>query len=162
MRLNFSTIRCEPSLILPQRATEQSAGYDIFAPDNVWIEPGAQQLVKLNIVWSPTFIPPVWTFENSVSVVQTFGVNNCGGFFAKVFDKSGLAVKKRFNTRAGVIDSDYPDEWGLVCVNEGDSVFELPAGKAICQFVLLPYLVAEDCLNPETVKRVGGFGSTGK
>ncbi len=138
MNLNFT------GGILPSRATTLSAGYDLFAPTDVCIWPGCQELIKLGISWKPD----VWE-----------GPAIFGGFFAKIWDKSGHAVKSRFNTRAGVIDMDYPKEWGVVCVNEGPTVFRLEASKSLAQFVLLPFLLADD-LSTSSVVRAGGFGST--
>jgi dUTP pyrophosphatase len=77
-----------------------------------------------------------------------------------VFDRSGLALKKRFSTLAGVIDQDYKDDWGLVCRNDGKAQITFEKGDKVAQFVLLPFLVAED-LEDAAETRSGGFGSTG-
>jgi len=154
MKLNFEYIGEQlPNLVykLPQRSTQFSAGYDVYTPQEVFIHPGEQLLVKLNIRWAPYQWIGTQIDWNSTPVF--------GGFFAKMWEKSGLSLKKRFNTHAGVIDSDYLDEWGLICTNESQHAFHLEAGKAIAQFVLLPFLVADDLITSDTV-RSGGYGST--
>jgi dUTP pyrophosphatase len=142
---------------MPTRATEYSAGYDLYTPNWVQIRPGEQALVPLWVKWAPE----IWSlaYRDSKNPDNPVGVV-VGGFFAKIFDKSGLALKSRFNTRAGVIDMDYPDPWNLICVNEGDRNVEFDVGSKIAQFVLLPFLVADD-LDTLEKKRDGGFGSTG-
>lgn len=139
------------------RATQRSAGYDLYSPKTFTIYCGCQELVDLGFVWKPEPDPDIvkylpdrpWDFENKLQ------------FFAKIFDKSGLAVKFRFSTRAGVIDVDYRDPWGLVCVNEGSKPITFDKGQKLSQFVLIPYLFAEDEQRGHWVERRGGFGSTG-
>lgn len=142
LTLNLKTIR--DGVILPKRATKASAGYDIYAPDDGNIVPGEQSLIKLGFTWNPCWC-----------------AHNFGGFFAKIFDRSGLAVKKKLVGSAGVIDSDYSDEWGLVIANRGHEIFSYTRGDRLAQFVILPFLVARDEDPPEKV-REGGYGSTGK
>ena len=162
MRLYFRLADESLDTPLPSRATEFSAGYDLFAPESVVIPPGQQLVVPLNVKWQPDW----WThtiLAQSRRGGGPGGITNIGvgGFFAKIFDKSGPAVKQRFNTRAGVIDMDYPDPWGLVCVNEGHTDVVFVRHKAIAQFVLIPFLIADDLVNRDGT-RTGGFGSTGQ
>lgn len=151
MLLNMRRINGPMNTPLPKRSTELAAGYDLFTPNQVVIRSGCQLLVPLGIVWDPPKIEPQWLGSNYL----------VGGFFAKIFDRSGLALKKRFSTLAGVIDQDYLNEWGLVCRNEGEYDFYAEPGDKIAQFVLLPFLLAEDLENGYTETRSGGFGSTG-
>jgi dUTP pyrophosphatase len=152
LRLNLSPIGSHPVSTLPKRSTRQSAGYDLYSPVSGAVFSGQQGLIKLGFCWNPEYN---WNL----------GYLDIGlfGFFAKILDRSGLAVKKRFTTRAGVIDSDYRDEWGLVVVNESDVPFNYSVGDRLAQFVLLPYLVAQDLESgTNETFRSGGFGSTGK
>lgn len=141
LNLNFRTCGGSLATKIPTRATARSAGYDLYSPIAFKVLPGAQCLIKLDIIWAPESDQP---------------------FFAKIFDKSGLANKYRFNTRAGVIDADYPDEWGLICVNESENMLSFQEGDKLAQFVLLPYLIADDLPYSEVIQRDGGFGSTGR
>jgi dUTP pyrophosphatase len=161
MRLNMSRVDSQKVLgttvqlekvPLPKRGTDLAAGYDLYTPVKVSIRPAEQMLVPLGVTWDP----PQWKLDFQVSETTI----SFGGFLAKIWDRSGLAVKKRFNTRAGVIDQDYKDPWGLVCVNESQEVVTFGVGDRIAQFVLLPFLVAED-LEDAAETRSGGFGSTG-
>jgi dUTP pyrophosphatase len=150
MRLNMR--RSDGLIIpLPRRSTVLSAGYDLFTPVGKTIEPGEQVLINLGIVWDPE----PWRLDFPTNTLVQLG-----GLFAKVFDRSGLALKKRFSTLAGVIDQDYRDDWGLVCRNDGKAQITFEKGDKVAQFVLLPFLVAED-LEDAAETRSGGFGSTG-
>lgn len=138
-----------------------SAGYDLFSPIPFSVEPGQQVLVNLGIVWNPD----PWTLtiaSNPLSLGLPGPMVHFGGFFAKVFDRSGLALKYRFSTLAGVIDQDYTKDWGLVCENNGGKVLSFEEGDKVAQFVLLPFLLAEDLEEGGQVVRDGGFGSTGQ
>lgn len=140
-----------------------SAGYDLFTPVDFTVNPGEQVLVNLGIVWDPE--PWRLDFPTNKRPCSTDGpLVQLGGLFAKVFDRSGLALKKRFSTLAGVIDQDYDKDWGLVCRNDGKEVLNFVAGDKVAQFVLLPFLVAEDLESEADIQvtRVGGFGSTGQ
>ena len=149
LRLNIQGTGLTPVITLPKRSTEFAAGYDIYAPTNGVIPSMGQGLIKLGFMWAPTW-------------VQHRSFPDLGGFFAKIFDRSGLAVKKRLNTLAGVIDTDYRDEWGLVITNNGQDPFNFSQGERLAQFVLLPFLDAEDLeQGGQRIERTGGFGSTG-
>jgi dUTP pyrophosphatase len=136
---------------LPKRGTEWAAGYDLFTPVPISLSPGEQTFVPLGIVWQPD------------KCSFTYGSWLYGGFFAKIFDRSGLAFKCRFSTLAGVIDQDYFKPWGLICRNEDPNrTFVASVGDKVAQFVLLPFLVAEDLEDGPIETRSGGFGSTGR
>jgi dUTP pyrophosphatase len=146
LKLNLRRTGSVPATLLPRRSTSCAAGYDIYSPVFGVIPSGQQSLIKLGFAWDP----------NNENFHSSFG-----GFFAKIFDRSGLAVKSRLSTLAGVIDTDYRDEWGLVITNNGDKPFEYDVEQRLAQFVLLPYLIADD-LEGTTDVRSGGFGSTGR
>lgn len=144
----FKKINEDNLFSLPVRATTNSCGYDIFYPSDkeITILPLEQRLIKLGFAWRDDIINFVKERNNGDSQL-----------FAKIFDKSGLALKYRFSTRAGVIDLDYKDEWGLICVNESvDHSITFGFGDKIGQFILMKYYSFEEV----TVVRNGGFGST--
>lgn len=125
------------------RKTPGSAGWDIHSTVDIIINPGEQGLIPTGIIseFSPELVATIW-------------------------DRSGLAVKFRFNTRAGVIDSDYDKEWGVVAVNEGKEPFIVKVGDRIAQVLLFETadwnitFQGEGFVN-DYETRQGGFGSTG-
>ena len=127
---------------LPVRATKGSAGYDIFLPCSIDLEPG--ESIKI-----PTGIR---CYLDSNVVLM-------------IFPRSGLGTKNRFIPRNLVaqIDSDYvnADNEGhimMFMVNDGDKPLHLDKGKAFVQGIIVPYMTTID--DEATGERTGGFGST--
>ncbi len=131
---------------LPRRATSGSAGYDIFAPLDITLEPG--KTIKI-----PTGI--------RCEIDE--------GWVLKIYPRSGLGFKFRLqlNNTVGVIDSDYfySDNEGHIFVkitndsNEG-KVVEVKVGQGFAQGIFVEYGITYD--DDVTALRNGGFGSTTK
>jgi len=87
------------------------------------------------------------------------------GSYGRIAPRSGLAYKHGIDVLAGVIDSDYRGEIGVILINFGDEPFIIKHGDRIAQMIITPHLtlvpVAYEEL-PETGRGGGGFGSTGK
>lgn len=129
---------------LPRRATSKSAGYDLYSPVDVLIEPGENVVVPTGI--------KVYMEDDEVLLVNS---------------RSGHGFKKGIRLRniQGWIDADYVDNSSneghimVSMVNDGEEPFFLPEGKAIAQSMFIKYLVAEDD-EPLKYERRGGIGST--
>ena len=126
---------------LPKRSTAGAAGYDLCASQDCIIPTKGKGLVKTGL--SLTF--PT-------------------GLYTRIAPRSGLALKKFIDVGAGVVDSDYRGEVGVVLFNHGDQDFEVKMGDRIAQLIL------EKISTPEveevsgldgTVRGTSGFGSTG-
>lgn len=125
----------------PVRGSSDAAGYDIHCDANFTIQPGQQAVLTTGIKMK---IPKGW--------------------YGQILPRSGLAVKYRIDTRAGVIDSDYRGEVKVVLVNEGNQDVVLNAQDRICQMVILPHFSGDVIVVPSvdaTERGEGGFGSTG-
>lgn len=129
--------KLEEDAILPTRATKGSAGYDLHALHGGEILPGQRLLVKTGIGWD--------MYEGLVGIIKP---------------RSSLAVKFGIDTMAGVIDSDYKGDIGVVLHNTDEQSFMFGPGDRIAQLVLLQYMnfTADDVEQD----REGGFGSTGE
>lgn len=130
---------------LPFRATEGSAGADIYAclENDVTVEPGKIEKIPAGIAME---IPI--------------------GFGGFVFPRSSLATKYGITLPncVGVIDSDYRGEICVPVINLGDESFTVKNGDRIAQMVIMPYEAAEyETVSElsETERGEGGFGSTG-
>lgn len=132
------------SIKLPKRATVKSAGYDIFCPMKIELQPNETILIPTGI--------------------------NCQMYedmMLLIFPRSGLGTKFRFvpcNLTA-VIDCDYinSDNEGHVfmkMVNSGDKPVSIEQGKAFCQGILMHYFITVD--DEAADQRNGGMGSTDK
>ncbi len=88
------------------------------------------------------------------------------GFEAQIRPRSGLAFRHgitQLNT-PGTIDSDYRGELKVILINHGQAPFTIAHGDRIAQLVVAPVTQAvwvEAETLDETVRGVGGFGSTG-
>ncbi len=129
---------------LPMRATAHSAGYDFFAPQDVFLPAGGSAVVKTGI---RALMTPGWVLM--------------------IFPRSGLGFKLglRLANTVGVIDGDYAaaDNEGHIMIkltNPGEHSVTLSAGTAIAQGVFLPYGITFD--DEADGERHGGFGSTDK
>ena len=128
----------------PTRASEQAAGWDLYAAKDCIIEPGETVLVHTGIALE---IPD--------------------GYCGKLYSRSGLSAKKglRLANCVGVIDSDYRGEIMVAMYNDSSFVREIEVGDRIAQIVIESYVkidgftVVEELSN--TVRGSGGFGSTG-
>lgn len=127
--------------ITPTRATDGSAGFDLYAVNNLSILPGAQVKIPTGIACA---IP-----------------ENNAGF---IWPRSGLAVKFGINIHAGLIDSDYRGEIHVCLINHGKNIIDIRKGERIAQLVVSPVLLmseAVDNLSDPGTRGVGSFGSTG-
>lgn len=128
-----------PNAKVPHRQTEGSAGFDLHAIDHIEIRPAERVIVPVGI---KVGIPP--------------------GFVGLIRDRSSI-TKKKLIVVAGVIDSDYRDEVGVVFMNLSNLVHHFDQGDRIAQMVVVPYYCSEAFLveSLEETERKGGFGSTG-
>ena len=131
---------------MPERATKKSAGYDIFLPYDIKLEPNED--IKV-----PTFL----------------NVSLDDGVVLFIAPRSGLGFKYycRLSNTLGVIDGDYisSDNEGHIWVkirNEGSKTMELKSGQAFCQALFVPFLLQDGDNFENGATRNGGFGSTTK
>ena len=88
------------------------------------------------------------------------------GYVALVFARSGLATKRGLApaNKVGVLDPDYRGEFFVPLRNESAVPQTIEHGERIAQMILTPFLTAQfietETLS-DTVRGVGGFGSTG-
>ena len=136
--------RC-PDLPLPQRATPDSAGFDLHAAvdEPLVLAPGGRALVPTGIQIE---IPP--------------------GFEGQVRPRSGLAVKHGIAllNAPGTVDADYRGEIKVIMINLGDQPFTIRRGDRIAQLIIAPVTMCEleaSLELAETFRGAGGFGSTG-
>lgn len=127
---------------LPKMATDGSAGYDLYADEDVTIPP-----------------------HNSTTTVKTgIAVGIDPGKCGQIWPRSGMASKKEVTRDAGLIDSDYTGEVCVVMVNRSAFAYPVRRGDRIAQLMLTSAfrdtVVEVDSLN-ETDRGANGFGSTG-
>lgn len=127
---------------LPKQQSRGAAGFDLIATVERVIEPMQQVVIPTGFAWEIPF-----------------------GFVGLIRDRSGIAVKARLTTRAGVIDCDYRGEVGVVLVNESKQPYVVQPGERVAQMIVIPYVggVVEGSSALSSSERGdNGYGSTGK
>ncbi|MEJ7714718.1 MAG: dUTP diphosphatase [Thermoleophilaceae bacterium] len=142
MELRFR--RLAQHAIAPARSHEDDAGYDLFAAEGAVLAPGERADVGTGIALA---IPP--------------------GHAGLVLPRSGLARRHGITlvNTPGLIDAGYRGEVRVLLLNtDREEAFEVKPGERIAQLVVVrheaPELLEAELLD-ETVRGVGGFGSTG-
>ncbi len=164
MKLQFKKLH--PNALIPQRAKDGDAGYDLFALEPTKINPFERKLIPTGISMAIPY-----------------------GFYGRVAPRSGSALKHGIDVMAGVIDGSYRGDVGVVLINlnmlpslsealgrnhnamvisslfGAAGQFEIRRGDKIAQIII------EHCADvefeeveslPESERGAGGFGSTDK
>ena len=140
------TVPSYNNIKIPIRATQYSAGYDIFTPISFSLKPDEDKVI-------PTGLKAYMMADE----------------FLSIFPRSGLGFKyyTRLANTVGIIDSDYYNNDGneghifVKLRNEGTKPLQIYAGDAIAQGIFLNYLLT-DGDNFDGKSRGGGLGSTTK
>lgn len=131
---------------IPTRATEGSAGFDLYA----------------------CIDEPILLKKGDTAVIPTgiaIGLDD-PHFAAFIHSRSGLAIKRGIGllNSVGVIDSDYRGEICVGVIKQTDEPYTIQPFERIAQMVIkpveLPELIEVDYLD-DTDRGAGGFGSTG-
>lgn len=144
MKLTFK--KTNEKAIIPSRATEASAGLDIYACLNepVTLESGEIKMIPTGLT----------------------AMVDCDDVAMLIYPRSGLATKYGISLAncVGVVDSDYRGEWFIPLINHGKKLFVVEHGMRIAQLiptkVLFPEIEVSETLT-ETERDKGGFGSSG-
>ena len=140
--MNIQIKKLSDKAKIPTQGSKYAAGYDLYAAEEVLVNTMGRKLVKTNI---------------SISIPE--------GYYGRIAPRSGLAYKNGIDVLAGVIDSDYRGDIGVMLLNTDHNLdFEVNVGDRIAQIII------EKChsVNWETVETLdatvrseGGFGSSG-
>lgn len=161
--MNKIRVCLDEGAICPTRAHEWDAGLDLYAPEDVTIEPlqflgyKRRDLHGVGFVDEPIFggIPTKIDTGVHVEIPK--------GYYGHIESKSGLMLKGIDCT--GTIDCGYTGSISAIMKNTSGKPFEVKRGQKITQ------LVISKCACPEveivetledTERGDGGFGSTGK
>lgn len=113
MKLEF--IKLDENAKLPTRKHKADAGVDVYALETVRIAANSQKAINTGI-----------------------GLANCpNAYVLFVWPKSGLDTRYALHTGAGVIDSTYRGEILILLKNMSEFMWEIEAGDAIAQLVLV-------------------------
>ena len=140
--LQINVKRLSENATIPTQGTSFAAGYDLYAAEDATIVCGTRKLVKTNI---------------SMEITP--------GYYGRIAPRSGLAYKSGIDVLAGVIDSDYRGDIGVILYNTDKNIdFAVKKGDRIAQIIFEACYSAT--LNTvenldNTLRQSGGYGSTG-
>ena len=98
---------------MPVRATNGSAGMDVYAVEQCTIPPFSSRLINLG-------------FEISLPK----------GMYARIAPRSGLALKHSIQIDAGVVDRDYRGEVKALLRNNSQTSYSINKGDRVAQLIL--------------------------
>ena len=133
--------------VIPKRATEGSAGMDLYACIDAPVTVNPHECVK---------------FPTGIAIALP-----SAGYGAFIFARSGLSVNHGLAPAncVGVVDSDYRGEVMVGLVNQFSEPYTVEPGERIAQMVIMPVsmMAVEECTSlDDTDRGAGGFGSSGK
>ncbi len=127
---------------VPSFAHPYDAGLDLYALEEVKVEPGKVTRIRSGIALE---IPD--------------------GYVGLCWDKSGLSMNHSIKVLGGVIDSGFRGELIMGVINLGIETYTFEKGHKVMQLLIQkvehPEVIETDTLS-ETSRGEGGFGSTGK
>lgn len=145
---------------VPKRATKFSAGYDLYAVEDMLIEP-----------WTRVFDTGVY-FDGSEELYMILGFADCSypktyetknleQWVALILPRSSYGFKYglKFANTVCVIDKDYRDT--IKVSLSANHKFTIRKGERFGQMIFIPYGVLINEIKPES-ERNGGIGSTGE
>ncbi|MCI9617611.1 MAG: dUTP diphosphatase [Eubacterium sp.] len=131
--------------VIPTYGSEYAAGADLYAciDEAVTIEPGETAFIGTGIAME---IPM--------------------GYAGFIYARSGLSCKKGLApaNKVGVVDADYRGEITVALYNHASEKRVVEPQERIAQMVIAPFLKVDfEEVNElsDTVRGIGGFGSTG-
>ena len=139
--MNVKVSLLDPLAILPTRANEHDAGWDLYSIENIIIPAKQRKTVKTGIALE---MP-----------------NNIAGL---IWPRSGLSVKSGIDVLAGVVDSGYRGQIMVCLYNTSDDDVEIHNGDRIAQIIFQEVpnvnIVSVNSLG-SSQRGEQGFGSSG-
>lgn len=134
--------KLDTKAIIPTKANKTDAGYDLHALNGTIIDKHSHKLIKTGI---------------SMAIPE--------GYVGLIWPRSGLSYKHGLDVFAGVIDSGYRGDIGVILFNSQYGSYHIEAGDRIAQILIQKIedfeLLEVDDLD-KTERDKGGFGSSGK
>ena len=140
--------KLEESAVIPTRATDLDAGYDLYAIKDGVVPAGGRKVVGTGI---------------AIAIPQGRNVF-APSYYGRIAPRSGLAVKRGIDVLAGVVDAGYRGEVGVVLQNLSDEDFPYKKGDRVAQLILeqcntIGWVELEEL--EDSTRSDGGYGSTG-
>ncbi len=116
MSLEIAFKKLSSHAVIPQRANETDAGYDLCSVESYLLEPWERKVFLTNI----SMAIPVW-------------------YYGRVAPRSWLAVKYGLDVLAWVVDAWYRWDIWVVLLNTSKEAFSITTGMKIAQIIIEKY-----------------------
>jgi len=154
--ININFIKTSRLAVVPTRSSHGDAAYDLCSVVSAFLSPMERRVINTGLI---------------IEIPE--------GYYGRIAPRSGLAIKHGIDVLAGVIDSSYRGEVGVVLINlnpilpnsEYENVFGPQESFQISSGDRVAQLIIEKCYDVEwkevdassdTDRGEGGFGSTGE
>lgn len=141
--MNF--VRMHDAAVLPVKAFEDDAGFDLALPEDEWFEPGRTQLVPLGV-----------------------GLRLEEGQYGLLTGRSSTLMRYGLMVYPGIIDRGYHGELKIVVHNVAGYEIDVRAGERLAQLIPMRnvgFRTEPGWVNPNleagSERGTGGFGSSG-
>lgn len=143
-RITVQIEKISPNAKIPEYAHKTDAGADIFAAEEVSIQPNETKIIQTGI-------------KIAIPV----------GYEIQIRPRSGLSAKTglRIANSPGTLDSGYRGPVGVIMHNTSEKIEIIKVGDKIAQMVISPVPMIkweETVIDDNTERGTGGFGSTDK
>jgi len=141
MSIAIKIKRLHPDAKMPSYAHPGDVGLDLYALENVTVEPGAHH-----------------RFMNGFAMEFPIG-------YAAIIKDKGSISKTGLHTMGGVFDAGFRGEYNVHLVNLSDKAYVFEKGDKVAQMVIIPVEIANiEEVNElsDSQRGMGQFGSTGK
>jgi dUTP pyrophosphatase len=128
---------------LPTQSRISDAGWDLYSDSYYLIKPNTHLLITTGI---------------SIQFPK--------GYWGQIEGRSGMAAKYGIFPIAGIIDSDYRGEIGIILVNSTKDSYTVNCGDRVAQLVLRQQIESQvelvEKFTGDTSRGEDGFGSSGR
>lgn len=179
--MNVKFKKLLPGAVLPKKATDGSAAYDLYVPEDIIIKPG-RQVIPLGFAMEmepghEALIDPRSGFSSKgmegYEILFVASINTHFGAIHSLAKDDALEIMKKYvaleperfdcDVIEGKIDGDYRDGVGVIVHNRDTRIFLIKAGTRIAQmtFHKVEDVEWEQVEELSESDRKGGFGHTG-
>jgi dUTP pyrophosphatase len=143
---HITFIKLRENAIVPQKAHESDAGFDLYAYDESTVLQASNRCVI--------------STQIAIEVPSE-------SFYARLESRSGNTLKLGFTVEGGIIDSGYTGDIGVILYNHTNEDILITHGMKIAQLIVqrhescLPVVIQDDYnYKRETSRGSNGYGST--
>lgn len=179
--MNVKFKKLLPGAVLPKKATDGSAAYDLYVPEDIIIKPG-RQVIPLGFAMEmepghEALVDPRSGFSSKgmegYEVLFVASINTYFGAIHSLAKDDALEIARKYvaleperfdcDVVEGKIDSDFRDGTGVIVHNRDTRTFLIKAGTRIAQmtFHKVEDVEWEQVEELSESDRKGGFGHTG-